>query len=35
VILTNAFIKKIQRTPGKEIKLAQKLREEFLKQKAR
>ena len=33
VVLTNAFIKKTQKTPKKEIKLAEQLKTEYLKQK--
>lgn len=33
IILTNAFVKKTQKTPKKEIKLAETLKEEYLKQK--
>jgi phage-related protein len=33
VVLTNAFLKKTQKTPKKEIKLAEKLKEEYLKEK--
>lgn len=33
VILTNGFIKKTQKTPRKEIKLAEKLKYEYLKEK--
>ena len=33
VILTNAFVKKTQKTPKSEIKLAEKLKTEYLKQK--
>lgn len=33
VVLTNCFIKKSQKTPQKEIKLAQKLKKECLKEK--
>jgi phage-related protein len=33
IILTNGFIKKTQKTPKKEIKLAEKLKIEYLKQK--
>lgn len=33
VILTNAFFKKSQKTPRNEIKLAEKLKGEYLKQK--
>lgn len=33
VVLTNAFIKKSQKTPASEIKLAQKRRKEYLIQK--
>ena len=32
IILTNAFIKKTQKTPKKQIKLAEKLKIEYLKQ---
>lgn len=32
VVLTNAFVKKTQKTPKREIKLAEKLKEEYLKQ---
>jgi phage-related protein len=31
IILTNGFIKKTQKTPKKEIKLAEKLKKEYLK----
>lgn len=33
VVLTNCFIKKTQKTPKKEIKLAEKLKKEYLKEK--
>lgn len=33
VVLTNAFIKKTQKTPKNEIKLAEKLKDQYLKQK--
>lgn len=33
VVLTNAFIKKTQKTPKSEIKLAENLKTEYLKQK--
>lgn len=33
IVLTNCFIKKSQKTPHKEIKLAQKLKKEYLKEK--
>ncbi|CAL65920.1 type II toxin-antitoxin system RelE/ParE family toxin [Christiangramia forsetii] len=33
VVLTNSFIKKTQKTPRKEIKLAEKLKKEYLKEK--
>ncbi|WP_194765925.1 type II toxin-antitoxin system RelE/ParE family toxin [Tamlana sp. I1] len=33
VVLTNCFIKKTQKTPRKEIKLAEKLKKEYLKDK--
>jgi phage-related protein len=33
IILTNCFIKKTQKTPRKEIKLAEKLRKEYLNAK--
>jgi len=33
VVLTNGFIKKTQKTPKNEIKLAEKLKDEYLKQK--
>lgn len=33
VILTNAFVKKTQKTPKNEIKLAGKLKDQYLKQK--
>ena len=33
VVLTNYFIKKTQKTPGKEIKLAEKLKNEYLTEK--
>jgi phage-related protein len=33
VVLTNAFVKKTQKTPKKEIKLAENLKIEYLKQK--
>jgi phage-related protein len=33
VILTNAFVKKTQKTPKNEIKLAENLKTEYLKQK--
>ncbi|MFC4875103.1 type II toxin-antitoxin system RelE/ParE family toxin [Negadavirga shengliensis] len=33
VVLTNAFVKKTQKTPKNEIRLAEKLREEYLRQK--
>lgn len=33
VVLTNAFIKKTQKTPKKEIKLAERLKKEYLIQK--
>lgn len=35
VVLTNGFIKKTQKTPKNEIKLAQKLRNEYLEEKVR
>ena len=33
VVLTNCFLKKSQKTPRKEIKLAEKLKKEYLKNK--
>jgi len=33
VVLTNCFLKKTQKTPRKEIKLAEKLKKEYLKEK--
>jgi phage-related protein len=33
VVLTNAFVKKTQKTPKNEIKLAEKLKDEYLKEK--
>lgn len=33
VVLTNCFIKKSQKTPRKEIKLAEKLKKEYLNEK--
>ena len=33
VILTNAFVKKTQKTPKKEITLAEKLKNEYIKQR--
>jgi phage-related protein len=33
VVLTNCFLKKSQKTPRKEIKLAEKLKKEYLKDK--
>jgi phage-related protein len=33
VVLTNAFVKKTQKTPKNEIKLAENIRTEYLKQK--
>ncbi|MCA1763919.1 MAG: type II toxin-antitoxin system RelE/ParE family toxin [Flavobacteriales bacterium] len=33
VVLVNCFVKKSQKTPGKEIKLAEKLKKEYLKDK--
>jgi len=33
VVLTNAFVKKTQKTPKNEIKLAENLKTEYLKQK--
>ena len=33
VILTNAFVKKTQKTPKNEIKIAEKLKEQYLRQK--
>lgn len=33
VVLTNCFVKKSQKTPRKEIKLAEKLKKEYLKEK--
>ncbi|MFT4849761.1 MAG: phage-related protein [Sediminicola sp.] len=33
VVLANCFVKKIQKTPRKEIKLAEKLKKEYLKDK--
>ena len=33
VVLTNCFVKKTQKTPRKEIKLAEKLKREYLKDK--
>ncbi|MDP4107911.1 MAG: type II toxin-antitoxin system RelE/ParE family toxin [Bacillota bacterium] len=32
VVLTNCFYKKAQKTPAKEIKLAEKLKNEYLKE---
>jgi len=33
VVLTNCFLKKTQKTPRKEIKLAEKLKREYMKEK--
>jgi phage-related protein len=33
VVLTNCFLKKTQKTPGKEIKRSEKLKKEYLKEK--
>ncbi len=33
VVLTNCFIKKAQKTPGKEIKMAEKLKKEYMNEK--
>jgi len=33
VVLTNCFVKKTQKTPHKEIKMAEKLKKEYLKEK--
>jgi len=33
VVLTNCFLKKTQKTPQKEIKLAEKLKKEYLREK--
>ena len=33
VVLANCFVKKSQKTPAKEIKLAEKLKKEYLKEK--
>ncbi|MCA1759173.1 MAG: type II toxin-antitoxin system RelE/ParE family toxin [Bacteroidales bacterium] len=33
VVLTNCFIKKTQKTPEKEIKMAEKLKKEYMKEK--
>lgn len=33
IVLTNCFLKKTQKTPRKEIKLAEKLKKEYLKDK--
>jgi phage-related protein len=33
VVLTNCFLKKSQKTPAKEIKLAEKLKQDYLKEK--
>jgi len=33
VVLTNCFVKKTQKTPGKEIKLAERLKKEYLNEK--
>lgn len=33
VVLTNCFLKKTQKTPKKEIKLAEKLKKDYLKEK--
>lgn len=33
VVLTNAFVKKTQKTPKKEIKLAEKLKQQYLDEK--
>lgn len=33
VVLTNCFVKKTQKTPRKEIKLAEKLKKEYLRDK--
>jgi phage-related protein len=33
VVLTNAFVKKTQKTPQNEIELAEKLKKKYLKQK--
>ena len=33
VVLTNCFLKKTQKTPKKEIKMAEKLKKEYLKEK--
>jgi phage-related protein len=35
VVLTNAFVKKTQKTPKSEIKLAENIKNEYLKQKLR
>lgn len=34
IVLANCFVKKTQKTPGKEIKLAEKLKKEYLKDKS-
>ena len=33
IVLTNCFIKKTQKTPRKEIKLAEKLKKEYMNEK--
>ena len=33
VVLTNCFLKKTQKTPGKEIKIAEKLKNEYMTEK--
>ena len=33
IVLTNCFLKKSQKTPRKEIKMAEKLKEEYLNEK--
>lgn len=33
VVLVNCFVKKTQKTPGKEIKLAERLKKEYFKEK--
>jgi phage-related protein len=34
VVLTNCFLKKTQKTPNKEIKIAERLKKEYLKEKS-
>lgn len=33
IVLTNTFVKKTQKTPRKEIKLAEKLKQEYMREK--